>query len=147
MVHKTFWHSHRWNGEWERFHILHRDGTKHEEQTFRADLQKSIVCPENASSEPTTLVLATNSLHSRLTVYSNIVNCLSARSSRVRYLFLFIFGVQLVMIDKGWGFGGDLLPSLYLFLPRWLDLWLDCVCSSDLARLAMLFSFYQYIAL
>ena len=37
LVHKTFWHSYRWNGEWERFHILHRDGTKHEEQTFRAD--------------------------------------------------------------------------------------------------------------
>ena len=32
------------------------------------DLQKSIVGPENDSSEPTTLVQATNSLHSRLTV-------------------------------------------------------------------------------
>ena len=30
LVHKTFWHSYLWNGEWERFHILQRDGTKHD---------------------------------------------------------------------------------------------------------------------
>ena len=49
------------------------------------------------------------------------------------FFFLFAFGVQfsrIIIIDKGWGFGGDLLPS---FLPWWLDLWLECVSSSDLA--------------
>ena len=47
-------------------------------------------------------------------------------------IFLFTFGVLLIIIDKGWGFGGDLLP---LFCPGGYDLWLDCVCSSDLTLL------------
>ena len=30
------------------------------------------------------------------------------------FLNLFAFGVQLLIIDKGWNFGGDLFPSFLL---------------------------------